>query len=92
MYLIAINNNGAFSVIDDKGDKVVYLFQEYDDVSRFAMQLEECGFNKTEIVEYEDKQLIRTCELTNTKYAVIKPDDVVVPPLIDNDNPRKSTL
>jgi hypothetical protein len=92
MYLIAINNNGAFSVIDDEGDKVVYLFQEYDDVARFAMQLEECGFEKTEIIEYEDKQLLRTCELTNTKYAVIRPDDVVVPPLIDNDNPRKSTL
>lgn len=85
MYLIAINNNGAFSVIDEEGDKVIYLFQEYDDVSRFAMQLEECGFDKTEIIEYEDKQLLRTCELTNTKYAVIRPDDVVVPPLIDND-------
>jgi hypothetical protein len=92
MYLIAINNNGAFSVINEEGDKVVYLFQEYDDVSRFAMQLEECGFDKTEIIEYEDKQLLRTCELTNTKYAVIRPDDVVVPPLIDNDNSRKSTL
>lgn len=92
MFLIAMNDNGAFSVINDDGDKIIYLFQEYDDVLRFAMQLEEIGFDRTKIVEYEDKQLIRTCELTNTKYAVIKPDDVVVPPLIDNDNPRKSTL
>ena len=95
MFLISMKGTeekGAFSVINEKGEKVIYLFQDEDDVSRFAMQLEESGFPKTEIVEYEDKQLLITCELTNTKYTIIKPDDIVVPPVIDNDNFRESTL
>jgi hypothetical protein len=95
MFLISMKGTeekGAFSVINEKGEKVIYIFQDEDDVSRFAMQLEESGFPKTEIVEYEDKQLIITCELTNTKYTIIRPDDIVVPPLIADDNPRESTL
>jgi hypothetical protein len=56
------------------------------------MQLEESGYPKTEIFEYDEKQLVITCQLTNTKYTIIRPDDIVVPPLIDNDNFRESTL
>jgi hypothetical protein len=95
MFLIAMNGleeKGAFSVINEKGEKVIYLFQEEDDVSRFAMQLENSGYPNPKIVEYEDKQLIITCELTNTKYTIIRPNDIVVPPVIDNDNLRESTL
>ena len=95
MFLISLKDaekEGAFSVINEKGEKVVYLFQERDDVSRFAMQLEESGYPKTEIFEYEEKQLVITCQLTNTKYTIIRPDDIVVPPLIADDNPRESTL
>jgi len=95
MYLIAMkgaNDKGAFSVINEKGEKVIYLFQEQDDVKRFAMQLEEDGYPKTEIKEYEDKQILITCELTNTKYTIIRPDDIVVPPVIDNDYTRESSL
>jgi hypothetical protein len=88
MYLIAMKDSdekGAFSVINEKGEKVIYLFQEHDDVSRFAMQLEDGGYPKTEILEYEDKQILVTCELTNTKYTIITPEDIVVPPVLDND-------
>lgn len=95
MYLIAmkgLEEKGAFSVINEKGEKVIYLFQEHDDVSRFAMQLEESGYPKTEIIEYEDKHLLITCELTNTKYTIIRPEDIVVPPVIDNDNLRESPV
>ena len=95
MFLISMRGTeekGAFSVINEKGEKVIYLFEEKDDVSRFAMQLEESGYPKTEIIEYEDKQLLITCELTNTKYTIIIPDDIVVPPVIADDNLRESTL
>lgn len=86
MYLISMkgeDEKGAFSVINEKGEKVIYLFQERDDVLRFAMLMEESGYPKTEVLEYEEKQLLITCELTNTKYTIIRPDDIVVPPLID---------
>lgn len=85
-------DEGAFSVINEKGQKVIYLFEEKDDVSRFAMQLEEGGYPKPEILEYEDKQILVTCELTNTKYTIITPEDIVIPPVIDNDSSRESPL
>ena len=46
MFLISMRGTeekGAFSVINEKGEKVIYLFEEKDDVSRFAMQLEEAS-------------------------------------------------
>lgn len=89
MYLISMKGateKGAFSVINEKGEKVIYIFQDKDDVTRFAMQLEESGYPETEIKEYEDRQILITCELTNTKYSIIRPDDIVVPPIFDEND------
>jgi hypothetical protein len=86
MFLITLKETperGAFSVTNEKGNKILYLFQQSDDALRFSMQLEENGYPKTEIVECEDRKIIYTCELTNTKYAIIKPEDLVVPPVFE---------
>jgi hypothetical protein len=83
MFLITLKEHedkGAFSVTNESGNKVLYLFQESDDALRFSMQLEDNGYPQTKIVECEDKKIIYTCELTNTKYTIIRPEDLVVPP------------
>jgi hypothetical protein len=88
MFLIAMNetpDKGAFSVINERGEKVIYMFEEHDDALRFALQLEGSGFTKVEVREYDTKQVLRTCELTNTKYTIIKPEDIVIPPVISNE-------
>jgi hypothetical protein len=36
-----------------------------------------------EVVEVDDELAIKTCKLYNYKYAVITPDDIVIPPKND---------
>ena len=39
------------------------------------------------VVEVDDELAIKTCRMYNYKYAVITPDDLVIPP--SNDNVQK---
>lgn len=83
MFLITIDGReeeGAFSVLNEDGDRVLFLFQEEDDAIRYALLLEENGFPETSIIEYDDSILVKTCEVTGNKYTVITPNDIVVPP------------
>ncbi len=46
MYIITIDgreDEGAYSVRNDYGEQVLYIFEEEDDAVRFAMMLEEGG-------------------------------------------------
>ena len=36
------------------------------------------------VVEIEDALAIRTCKMYNYRYAVIKPEDIVIPPKLDD--------
>ena len=43
MYIITVEGKekeGAYSVIDEDGDQVLYIFVEEDDAIRYSMQLE----------------------------------------------------
>ena len=35
---------GAYSVVDDDGEQVLYIFEEEDDAMRYSMQLEEMDY------------------------------------------------
>ena len=37
-----------------------------------------------EVIEVDDEIAIKTCKMHNYKYAVITPDDFVIPPKNDN--------
>ena len=37
-----------------------------------------------DIIEVEDELALKTCRMYNYKYAVITPDDIVIPPKNDN--------
>lgn len=85
MYLLTLKgrkDDGAFAVSDKYGEKVLFLFEEEDDAVRYAMMLEEDpDYEKEmEVVEVDDELAIKTCKTYNYKYAVITPDDIVVPP------------
>ena len=67
------------------GEKVLFLFEEEDDAERYAMQLEEEEDpTELEVVEVDGPLAIRTCRLYNYRYAVITPNDIVIPPKNDN--------
>ena len=83
MYIITIKGKekeGAYSVIDQDDDQVLYIFQNQDDATRYALQLEDINYPKMKVIEIEDDIMIKTCELHGHKYAIITPDDIIVPP------------
>jgi hypothetical protein len=83
MFILTINGKekeGAYSVTDDEGDQILYLFQEEDDAVRYAMMLEEDGYPEMHIIEIEDDVMLKTCEIHGYQYTVITPDDIVIPP------------
>ena len=83
MFILTINGRekeGAYSVMNDEGEHILYLFQEEDDATRYAMMLEEDGYPEMHVIEIEDEVMIKTCELHDYQYTVITPDDIVIPP------------
>ena len=89
MYILTIHGKekeGAYSVIGDDGENILYLFEEEDDAIRFAMMLEESGSPEMNVIEVEDEIMIKTCEHHDYKYVVITPNDIVIPPNIQDDH------
>ena len=88
MYLLTLKTrreDGAYAVQDRHGDKVLFLFEEEDDAERYVMMLEEQDYPEMNILEVEDKLMIKTCENHGYVYTIITPDDIVIPPTIGHD-------
>ena len=88
MFLLTVKDrkdDGAYAVHDRKGNKVLFLFEEEDDAERYAMQLQEDDEAEMEVIEVDGALAIRTCKMYNYKYAVVRPNDIVIPPRV-NDN------
>ena len=88
MFLLTVagkEQNGAYSVTDEDGDQILYLFEQHDDAMRFAMQLEDKDYPEMNVMEVEDEIMIKTCEVHGYNYTVITPDDIVIPPDTDHD-------
>ena len=88
MYILTVagkENEGAYSVQDDEGEHILYLFEQEDDAIRYAMMLEDSGSPKMHVIEVEDEVMIKTCEVHDYNYAVITPNDIVVPPSTKHD-------
>ena len=88
MFILTINGReteGAYSVVDDEGENILYLFEEEDDATRYAMMLEEDGYPEMHVIEIEDKVMLKTCELHGYQYTIITPDDIVIPPETNHD-------
>ena len=88
MFILTIHGKeteGAYSVQDDEGEHILYLFEEEDDAIRYAMMLEDSGSPKMHVIEVEDEVMIKTCENHDYNYAVITSNDIVVPPSTKHD-------
>ena len=88
MYIITVHgkeNEGAFSVPDDDGEHILYLFEDEDDALRYAMMLEDEGSPEMHVIEVEDEVMIKTCQMHDYRYAVITQDDIVIPPATEHD-------
>ncbi len=88
MYILTVagkESEGAYSVKDLDGNQVLYLWEEEDDATRYAMMLEEEDYPEMHVIEVEDEVMIKTCEAHDYSYTVITEDDIVIPPDIKHD-------
>jgi len=87
MYLLTIANSsddGAYALKDKYGEKVLLMFEEEDDATRYALMLKDSEEYAKEmtVVEVEDDLAIKTCKMHNYKYTVVTPNDIVIPPIL----------
>lgn len=84
MFLLTVagkEKDGAFSVTDDDGDQVLYIFEEEDDATRYGQMLEEENdFPEMAVLEIDDELMIKTCEIHGHRYTIITSNDIVIPP------------
>jgi hypothetical protein len=88
MFILTVNgkeSEGAYSVIDEDGEQILYLFEEEDDAVRYAMMLEENGYPEMHVIEIEDDIMIKTCDIHGHTYSIITSNDIVIPPDTEND-------
>jgi len=83
MFIITVagkEREGAYSVEDEDGEQVLYIFEEEDDAIRYAMHLEDKEYPEMHVLEIEDDVMIKTCEIHGHRYAIITKNDIVIPP------------
>ena len=89
MYILTVHgkeSEGAYSVENEDGNHVLYIFQEEDDATRYAMMLEDIDYPEMHVIEVEPDMMIGVCEQHGYEYTVITPNDIVIPPKnIQND-------
>jgi hypothetical protein len=94
MYILSIKekeDEGAYAVLNEDGDKTLYIFEEEDDAYRYAGLLEAEDYPEMSVVEVEDEVAIKTCEVYGYSYAIITPNDFVIPPR-DYDSVQKNFI
>lgn len=82
MHIITPKNSqdeGAYAVVNEYGEKVVFFFVEKDDADRYAMMLEGSGEPIMKVIHVADRVAIAACEKTGTRYTIIGKDDFVIP-------------
>ena len=88
MFILTVagkENDGAYSVTDDDGNQILYLFEEEDDAVRYALLLENSDYPEMHVLEVEDEVMIKTCQVHYYNYTVITENDIVIPPKTQHD-------
>lgn len=83
MYILTLKDHedeGAYAVENKYGEKILYLFENEDDAERYCNMLEELDYPEMEITEINSSVAFMVCENLNYQYAIITPNDIVIPP------------
>ncbi len=82
MYMITPcgEEDGAYAISNEYGEKTLYFFQDPDDAERFVGLLEADDHPEMEVVEVDPILAIKACHDQDYRYAIITPDDFVIPP------------
>ena len=93
MFILTVKgyeDEGAFAIEDDNGERVLLMFEEEDDADRYVGLMEVDDFPEMNIIEVDDAVAIKACQVHNYVYNVITPEDIIVPP--KNDPFRKNKM
>ena len=88
MFILTVSgkeSDGAYSVTNDEGNEILYLFEDEDDAIRYALMLEDEGYPEMHVIEVEDEIMIKTCQVHGYNYTIITPNDIVIPPQTNHD-------
>ena len=78
-------DEGAYSVQNEDGEHILYLFEQEDDATRYAMMLEDNDYPEMHVIEVEPDMMIGVCEDHGYGYTIITPNDIVIPQITKND-------
>ena len=84
MFILTVEgkeSEGAYSIADENGEQVLYLFEDEDDAIRFALLLEDQDYPEMHVIEVDGKVVVKTCELHDYRYSIITRNDIVIPPV-----------
>ena len=88
MFILTVEGKeaeGAYSIPDENGEQVLYIFEDEDDAIRFALLLEDQDYPEMHVIEVDGKVVIKTCELHDYRYSIITKNDIVIPPPVNHD-------
>lgn len=83
MFLLTIlekEEEGAYAVSDEYGEKALYFFEEEDDAERYSGLLMAEDYPEMTVIEVDDEMAIKTCEMYGYNYVIITPNEFVIPP------------
>ena len=83
-YILTLKNRpeGVFSVVSDiTGEHIIPIFDDKDDIIRYAEQLSEESSNPPlQVIKVPTKDIVTACEEKKQKYVIITIDDMMIPP------------
>mgnify|MGYP006261159081 FL=1 len=68
-------------MFDEDKNRVIPIFQLFDDAERYLTMLEDITeYPSMRVVEMEDHVIIGACQDRGQKFSIITPDDFIIPP------------
>ena len=83
-YILTLKNRpeGVFSVVSDiTGEHVIPIFEDKDDIIRYAEQIVQDSQNPPlQVMKVPTQDIVTACEEKRQKYVIITVDDMMIPP------------
>jgi hypothetical protein len=83
MYILCLKgkeDEGAYAMSNNRGDRVLLMFEEEDDADRYIGMLEAEDFAPLVSVEVDADAMIDMCERSGYEFMIISEDELVIPP------------
>ena len=85
MFILTLQGHetGVFSLTNDVGEQVIPIFEEYDDAERYhGMIIDQSNDRDIPlcITDVDAEVILGACNAKDQKYAIITPDDLLIPP------------